>query len=90
MIYGKIWCVVKPSVGIPLMLGTVAVSSFAVHYALLSHTTWLPKYYEGGAKAAKAAAVSWSVSPWNFSVQTKFRAAPASIHFCTRPSSRAG
>ena len=31
MIYGKIWCVVKPSVGIPLMLGAVAVSSFAVH-----------------------------------------------------------
>ncbi len=55
MIYGKIWCVVKPSVGIPLMLGAVAVSSFAVHYALLSHTTWLPGYYEGKAKAVKAA-----------------------------------
>jgi light-harvesting protein B-800-850 alpha chain len=58
MIYGKIWCVVKPSVGIPLFLGAVAVSSFAVHYALLTHTTWLPAYYEGGAKAkapAKAA-----------------------------------
>lgn len=55
MIYGKIWLVVKPSVGIPLMLGAVAVSSFAVHYALLTHTTWLPKYYEGGAKATKAA-----------------------------------
>jgi light-harvesting protein B-800-850 alpha chain len=54
MIYGKIWCVVKPSVGIPLMLATVAVSSFAVHYALLTHTTWLPKYYEG--KAAMVAA----------------------------------
>ena len=54
MIYGKIWLVVKPSVGVPLMLGAVAVSSFAVHYALLTHTTWLPKYYEGG--AAKAAA----------------------------------
>lgn len=57
MIYGKIWLVVKPSVGIPLMLSAVAVSSFAVHYALLTHTTWLPKYYEGGAKATKAAAV---------------------------------
>lgn len=55
MIYGKIWCVVKPSVGIPLMLGTVAVSSFAVHYALLSHTTWLPAYYEGKAKPAATA-----------------------------------
>lgn len=47
MIYGKIWLVVKPSVGVPLFLGAVAVSSFAVHYALLTHTTWLPKYYEG-------------------------------------------
>lgn len=54
MIYGKIWCVVKPSVGIPLMLGTVAVSSFAVHYALLTHTTWLPAYYEGKATATAA------------------------------------
>jgi light-harvesting protein B-800-850 alpha chain len=47
MIYGKIWLVVKPTVGIPLFLGAVAVSSFAVHYMLLTHTTWLPKYYEG-------------------------------------------
>ena len=56
MIYGKIWLVVKPSVGIPLFLSAVAVSSFAVHYALLTHTTWMPKYYEGGAAKAKAAA----------------------------------
>jgi len=55
MIYGKIWLVVKPSVGVPLLLGAVAVSSFAVHYALLTHTTWLPKYYEGKAKVAVAA-----------------------------------
>lgn len=54
MIYGKLWCVVKPSVGIPLMLGAVAVSSFAVHYALLTHTTWLPAYYEGKAKTTAA------------------------------------
>jgi light-harvesting protein B-800-850 alpha chain len=56
MIYGKIWLHVKPSTGIPLFLGAVAVSSFAVHYALLTHTTWLPKYYEGGAAMAKAPA----------------------------------
>ena len=55
MIYGKIWCVVKPTVGIPLFLGAVAVSSFAVHYMLLTHTTWLPAYYNG--KAATTAAV---------------------------------
>jgi light-harvesting protein B-800-850 alpha chain len=50
MIYGKIWLVVKPTVGIPLFLGAVAVSSFLVHYMLLTHTTWLPAYYEGHAK----------------------------------------
>lgn len=63
MIYGKIWCVVKPSVGIPLMLATVAVSSFAVHYALLTTTTWLPKYYEGGHKAVAAAPAPTAEAP---------------------------
>ena len=54
MIYGKLWLVVKPTVGIPLFLGAVAVSSFAVHYMLLTHTTWLKKYYNGSAPAAAA------------------------------------
>lgn len=58
MIYGRMWCVVKPSVGLPLIIGAVAVSSFAVHYALLTHTTWLPKYYEGGKGMAVKAAVA--------------------------------
>jgi light-harvesting protein B-800-850 alpha chain len=55
MIYGKLWLVVKPTVGIPLFLGAVAVASFAVHYMLLTHTTWLKKYYNGAAPAAAAA-----------------------------------
>jgi light-harvesting protein B-800-850 alpha chain len=50
MIYGKLWCVVKPSTGIPLFLSAVAISSFLVHYMLLTHTTWLPAYYNGKAK----------------------------------------
>lgn len=54
MIYGKLWLVVKPTVGVPLFLGAVAVSSFAVHYMLLTHTTWLPKYYNGAAATTKA------------------------------------
>jgi light-harvesting protein B-800-850 alpha chain len=61
MIYGKLWCVVKPSVGIPLFLSAVAVSSFAVHVALLNTAPWLKAYYAGGAKAtATAAAVAES------------------------------
>lgn len=55
MIYGKLWCVVKPSVGIPLFLSAVAVSSFAVHLTLLRHATWLQDYYNGKPAAVAAA-----------------------------------
>ncbi len=54
MIYGKLWLVVKPTVGIPLFLGAVAVSSFLVHYMLLTNTNWLKGYYN--AKPAVTAA----------------------------------
>lgn len=56
MIYGKLWLVVKPTVGIPLFLGAVALSSFLVHYMLLTHTTWLKQFLNGNAPAATAAA----------------------------------
>jgi light-harvesting protein B-800-850 alpha chain len=48
MYYGRIWCVVKPSVGIPLILGAVAVTSLVVHIGILTHTTWYPAFLEGG------------------------------------------
>lgn len=54
MIYGKLWLVVKPTVGIPLFLGAVAVGSFAVHVALLTNTTWVKKFLNGNAPAATA------------------------------------
>jgi light-harvesting protein B-800-850 alpha chain len=56
MIYGKIWCVVKPSVGIPLFLGAVAVSSFAVHTMLVTHTTWVKRFLNGPTAVVAAAA----------------------------------
>lgn len=54
MIYGRMWLVVKPSVGVPLFLGAVAVSSFAVHVALLLNTTWVPKFLNGNAPPPRA------------------------------------
>lgn len=54
---GRIWTVVKPTVGLPLLLGSVTVIAILVHYAVLSHTTWFPKYWNG-----KAAAIESSVS----------------------------
>jgi hypothetical protein len=37
---GRLWLVVKPTVGIPLFLGAVAVGSLAVHIAVLSYAGW--------------------------------------------------
>ncbi|MFN9188046.1 MAG: light-harvesting protein [Betaproteobacteria bacterium] len=47
MIYGKLWLVVKPTVGIPLFLSAVAIGSFAVHVAQLPHTTWVKRVLNG-------------------------------------------
>jgi light-harvesting protein B-800-850 alpha chain len=51
---GKIWLVVKPTVGLPLFLGGVTVIALAVHAAILTHTSWFPAYYAGGTKAKTA------------------------------------
>lgn len=56
MIYGKMWCVVKPSVGIPLFIAAVAISSFSVHVALTTNTTWVKDFLNG--KKVVAAAVA--------------------------------
>jgi light-harvesting protein B-800-850 alpha chain len=54
----RIWLVVKPTVGLPLFLGTVLVIALLVHFAILSHTTWFGAYWQGGAKAHAATTVS--------------------------------
>jgi light-harvesting protein B-800-850 alpha chain len=61
MIYGKIWCVVKPSVGIPIIIGAVAVASFSVHLALTINTTWVKGFLNGS--AGKVAAISTETQP---------------------------
>lgn len=43
----KMWLVVKPTVGIPLFLSAVAISSFAVHVAVVSNTSWVSDYLSG-------------------------------------------
>lgn len=44
---GRIWCVVHPTVGLPLLIGSVALTSLAVHYCVLSNTTWMSSYWQG-------------------------------------------
>lgn len=43
----KIWLVVKPTVGIPLLLSAVAISSFAVHVGIIANTSWIEDYHQG-------------------------------------------
>lgn len=45
---GRIWCVVNPTVGLPLFLGSVALTSLAVHTAVMTHTNWMSNYWQGG------------------------------------------
>ena len=44
---GRIWCVVNPSVGLPLLLGSVAATSLIVHASVMTHTTWMSSYWSG-------------------------------------------
>lgn len=58
---GKIWTVVKPSVGVPLFLGAVVVMVFTVHFAILTHTTWFAAYWQGGHRSGVASATAPAV-----------------------------
>jgi light-harvesting protein B-800-850 alpha chain len=44
---GRIWCVVHPTVGLPLLLGSVAVTSLIVHACVMTHTPWMSAYWSG-------------------------------------------
>jgi light-harvesting protein B-800-850 alpha chain len=63
MIFGKIWTVVSPSVGIPLFLSAVAVTSFSVHLALVNNTTGIKAYHNGAAGKPVAAAMAMAAAP---------------------------
>ncbi len=47
---GRIWCVVNPTVGLPLFLGGVAAVSLIVHASVMTHTSWMSNYWQGAAK----------------------------------------
>jgi light-harvesting protein B-800-850 alpha chain len=56
---GRMWCVVSPTIGLPIFLGAVALTSMTVHHALLNNTTWFKDFLNGGApKVALESTVS--------------------------------
>ncbi len=44
---GRIWCVVNPTVGLPLFLGSVAIISLIVHTAVLNNVPWMAAFFAG-------------------------------------------
>jgi light-harvesting protein B-800-850 alpha chain len=58
---GRIWCVVHPTIGLPLLLGSVAATSLIVHASIMTHTTWMGTYWMG--KAARVQQTSSLVPP---------------------------
>jgi light-harvesting protein B-800-850 alpha chain len=50
---GRIWTVVSPTVGLPLLLGSVTGIALLVHAAVLTNTTWYPAYWQGAKKSAE-------------------------------------
>ena len=61
MIYGKMWTVVRPQVGIPVFIAAVAIASFSVHLALTVNTTWVKNFLNGS--AAKVAVAAPAAEP---------------------------
>jgi light-harvesting protein B-800-850 alpha chain len=62
MTNGRLRCVVNQTVGLPLFLGAVALTSLTVHYAVLSNAQWYKDFYSGS-KAKTAAISKDTVSP---------------------------
>jgi light-harvesting protein B-800-850 alpha chain len=63
MIYGKMWTVVRPQVGIPMFIAAVAIASFSVHLALTLNTTWVKNFLNGGASKVAVAAPAAAADP---------------------------
>lgn len=45
---GRIWCVVSPTVGLPLFLGSVVVISLIVHHEVLNNVSYFAGFWAGG------------------------------------------
>jgi light-harvesting protein B-800-850 alpha chain len=53
---GRIFLYVSPNVIIPIMFLVLVLASLAVHYSVLTNTTWMSDFFQGAAVTAEAAA----------------------------------
>jgi len=55
---GRIFLYVSPNVIIPIMFLVLVLASLAVHYSVLTNTTWMSDFFQGAAVSAEAAAAA--------------------------------
>jgi light-harvesting protein B-800-850 alpha chain len=53
---GRIWLYVSPTVGLPLFFIAFVTASLLVHASIMTHTTWMSSFWQGGHRAAAVAA----------------------------------
>ncbi|MBB4301765.1 light-harvesting protein B-800-850 alpha chain [Rhodobium orientis] len=66
----RIWLVVKPTVGLPLFLGGVALTALGIHVAVLAATDWYPAYWNGGPTAAQTVVAPVAAEPASLTLPT--------------------
>jgi light-harvesting protein B-800-850 alpha chain len=55
---GRIFLYVSPNVILPIMFLVMVLTSLAVHYSVLTNTTWMSDFFQGAAVSAEAAAAA--------------------------------
>jgi len=55
---GRIFLYVSPNVILPIMFLVLVLASLAVHYSILSNTTWFADFWQGAAVTAPAEAAA--------------------------------
>jgi light-harvesting protein B-800-850 alpha chain len=60
---GRIWLYVSPTVGLPLFFLAFITASLLVHASILTNTTWMAAFWQGGASRAVAAAPAATPAP---------------------------
>jgi light-harvesting protein B-800-850 alpha chain len=55
---GKMWLVLKPTVGITVFFAGMVVASLSIHTSILLNSDWFPAFLKGGQKAAAAPAAA--------------------------------
>ena len=66
----KLWLVVKPTVGLPIFLGAVAVGSFAVHVAVVTNTSWVGDFLSGkDMGSTQTASIEAPIQPAGYAVE---------------------